>query len=231
MAKQIFDICVVGSGPGGGIATYVLTNTGFKVALVESGRSLRAGVDYTGHGSAYAQLEQRLKAGHKNPFSSILDFSERNHFTPVGDRPGHGLLKALGGRSLCWAGHSLRFGPGDFKRWPISYEEVAPYYDRAERLMGVYGSRDGLWNMPDGVFQKTVPMRCPEMLLKRGVQRLKAKGRVMEFVTQRKAIPTDPAWKRRATCHYCGQCMNGCDIDSKYTSANTPIPLSMRTGI
>ena len=230
MFKEVFDVCIVGSGPGGGIATYVLTSAGFKVALVESGSRLRAGIDYNGHGSAYDQLEQRLKAGHRSPFPSVLDFSERNHFTAIGDRPGHGLLKALGGRSLCWAGHSLRFGPGDFKRWPISYEEVAPYYDRAERFMGVYGSRDGLWNMPDGIFQKAVRMRCPEMLLKGGVQRLKAKGRVMEFVSQRKAIPTDPAWKRRATCHYCGQCMNGCDIDSKYTSANTPIPLAMRTG-
>jgi choline dehydrogenase-like flavoprotein len=73
-------------------------------------------------------------------------------------------------------------------------------------------------------------MRCPEVLLKRGVQRLKAKGRTMDFVTQRKAIPTDHSWKRRATCHYCGRCMDGCEIDSKYTSANTPIPSAMRTG-
>src|SRR5581483_10776816 len=173
MAERTFDICIVGSGPGGGIASYVLAGAGFKVALVEAGRRLRAGVDYSEHGSAYAQIEERLKAGHRSPFPGLHEFSEKNHFTPVGDRPGHGLLKALGGRSLCWAGHSLRFGPGDFKRWPISYEEVAPYYDRAERLMGVYGSKDGLWNMPDGVFQKTVPMRCPEMLLKRGVLRLK----------------------------------------------------------
>jgi choline dehydrogenase-like flavoprotein len=230
MTKQLFDVCVVGSGPGGGIATYVLANAGLRVALVESGKRLRAGIDYNGHGSAYAQLEERLKAGHRNPFPSILDFSERDHFTAVGDRPGHGLLKAVGGRSLCWAGHSLRFGPADFKRWPISYDEVAPYYSRAEQLMGVYGSRDGLWNMPDGEFQKTVPMRCPEMLLKRGVQRLKTKGRIMDFVTQRKAIPTDKNWKRRQTCHYCGHCMNGCEIDSKYTSANTAIPLAMRTG-
>jgi choline dehydrogenase-like flavoprotein len=68
------------------------------------------------------------------------------------------------------------------------------------------------------------------MLLKRGVHRLKAKGRAMDFVTQRKAIPTDTNWKQRPTCHYCGHCMHGCEIDSKYTSANTPIPLALRTG-
>ncbi len=96
--------------------------------------------------------------------------------------------------------------------------------------MGVYGSKDGLWNLPDGEFQKTVPMRCPEMLLKRGVHRLKAKGRAMDFLTQRKAIPTDTKWKQRPTCHYCSDCMHGCEIDSKYTSANRPIPLALRTG-
>ncbi|HET6962255.1 MAG TPA: GMC family oxidoreductase [Terriglobia bacterium] len=228
MSEPVFDVCVVGSGPGGGIASYILASAGLKVVLVEAGKALRAGIDYNPH--------LRLPEGSTNfvfrgsrAAEPHLVF-EKNHFTPVGDRPGHGLLKALGGRSVCWAGHCLRFGPADFKKWPIAYEEVAPYYSKAERFMGVYGHKDGLSNLPDGDFLRPVRMRCPEMLLKRGVDRLKTKGRKMEFVAQRKAILTEDHSSNRPHCHYCGECMSGCCVDAKYTSANTPIPLALKTG-
>jgi choline dehydrogenase-like flavoprotein len=229
MPQTIYDVCVVGSGPGGGISSYVLSSAGLKVALVESGKWLRPGVDYGGHTSIYRTLDKRLTAK-RSALLSVTDFSDSDHFTPVGDRPNHGLLRAVGGRSLCWAGHSLRFGPLDYQRWPITYEQVAPYYSKAERLMCVYGNKDGLWNMPDGDFQKVVPMRCGEHMLKAGVQRLKAQGRKMDFVPIRKAMPTELHSGQRAKCHYCGHCMNGCEVDSKYTSANTPIPLALKTG-
>src|SRR5262245_32484888 len=232
MATGKFDVCVVGSGPGGGIAVYALAAAGLKVALVEAGPRLRAGIDYNSHSSPYSNLEQRVSQGLAPAGGSgnlFGDRRERNHFTGVGDRPDHGLLKAVGGRSLCWAGHSLRFGPLDYRHWPISYDEVAPYYSRAERFMGVYGYKDGLSNMPDGEFLKPVPMRCGEQLLKRGVMRLKQQGRKMEFVAQRKAMLTEEHASRRALCHYCGHC-GGCEVDAKYTSANTPIPAALATG-
>lgn len=226
---MVYDAIVVGSGPGGGIAAYSLASRGLKVALIEAGRRLVAGKDYGRDMPPLDLLARRLAEGKSGGFDSAWDYREQDHFTPVGDRPAHGLLKALGGRSLCWAGHTLRFGPLDFQKWPISYEEVAPYYSRAEKFMGVYGYKDGLSNMPDGEYIAPVPMRAGESLLRRGVKRLKRQGRVMDFIALRKAMVTEKHSSGRAICQYCGNC-SGCPIDSKYTSANTPIPRALKTG-
>lgn len=226
---MIYDAIVVGSGPGGGIAAYVLATLGVKTALVEAGRRLVAGRDYGRDLPPLDLLAKRLTEGKGGGFDSAWDYREQDHFTGVGDRPGHGFLRALGGRSLCWAGHTLRFGPLDFAKWPIGYDEVAPYYSKAERFMGVYGYKDGLENLPDGEYLAPVPMRAAESVLRRGVTRLKKSGREMDFIALRKAMVTSKHDSGRAICQYCGNC-GGCPIDSKYTSANTAIPRALKTG-
>lgn len=82
----------------------------------------------------------------------------------------------LGGRTNHWGRISLRFSPQDFKRksidglaedWPIGYEDVAPYYDEVDRLIGVFGSVENLPNDPDSIFLPPPKPRLHEhMLLK-----------------------------------------------------------------
>ena len=89
---------------------------GLKPGLLEAGPRLRAGVDSGKHGMPWEVQEQLLTGEWAR--NSAFGLREQNHFT------------AVGGRSLCWAGHRLRSGPKDYREWPISYEEMAPYYSK-----------------------------------------------------------------------------------------------------
>ena len=82
----------------------------------------------------------------------------------------------LGGRTNHWGRISLRFGPDDFRGksidglgddWPIGYDDVKPYYDNIDRLIGLYGSNEGLRNHPDGIFMPPPTPRCNELLVKK----------------------------------------------------------------
>src|SRR5207302_1093462 len=90
--------------------------------------------------------------------------------------------RMVGGRTNHWGRISLRFGPYDFTRksrdglgddWPISYDDVAPYYDRLDRLVGIFGSKENLPNEPNGVFLPPPRPRCHELLVKQAADRLR----------------------------------------------------------
>jgi choline dehydrogenase-like flavoprotein len=123
---------------------------------------------------------------------------------------------------------SWRNSPFDFAGWPVKYEELAPYYDRMEKLMGVTGNYDHHPNVPDGVFLKPLPWNCAAYEVKKGCEKLDPKR--YRMIAARKAILTERNWSKRPPCHFCGHCMRGCDTDSKFTSANTSIPEAMKTG-
>jgi choline dehydrogenase-like flavoprotein len=139
----------------------------------------------------------------------------------------------VGGRTNHWGRISLRFGPYDFKRksrdglgddWPISYDDVAPYYDKIDRLIGIFGSNESLPNEPNGVFQPPPLPRCHELLVKQAADRLR-----VTCIPARLSILTRPL-KGRAACHYCGQCSRGCRVNANFTATNVLIAPARATG-
>jgi choline dehydrogenase-like flavoprotein len=141
--------------------------------------------------------------------------------------------RMLGGRTNHWGRISLRFGPDDFRRrtldglghdWPIGYDDLAPYYDRVDRLVGIFGSRENLPNDPDGQFLPPPRPRCYELLVKKACDRLG-----ITCIPSRLSILTRPLDGRPA-CHYCGQCNRGCATHSNFSSTNVLIYPALRTG-
>src|SRR5436309_4142651 len=139
----------------------------------------------------------------------------------------------VGGRTNHWGRISLRFGPYDFKRksrdglgddWPISYEDVAPYYDKIDRLIGIFGSKENLPNEPNGVFLPPPMPRCHELLVKQAADKLH-----VTCIPARLSILTRPL-NGRPACHYCGQCNRGCRVNANFTSTNVLIAPALATG-
>src|SRR4029077_8799819 len=136
-------------------------------------------------------------------------------------------------RTNHWGRISLRFGPYDFRRksrdglgddWPIVYEDVAPYYDEVDRLIGVFGSKEDLPNEPNGLFLPPPRPRCHELLVKQAGDTLH-----ITFIPERLSILTRPL-NGRAACHYCGQCNRGCRVNANFTATNVLIAPALATG-
>jgi choline dehydrogenase-like flavoprotein len=139
----------------------------------------------------------------------------------------------LGGRTNHWGRISLRFGPYDFKGrsrdglgddWPISYEDLAPYYDKLDRMVGVFGSTENLPNEPDGIFLPPPKPRCHELLVKKACDEL-----AITCIPSRLSILTKPL-NGRAACHYCGQCERGCSTASNFSTPTVLLPPALQTG-
>ena len=135
--------------------------------------------------------------------------------------------RMLGGRTNHWGRISLRMGPYDFKPysrdgkgfdWPITYDDLAPYYDKTEELIGVFGSAEGLENTPDGKFQPPPAPRCYERLIQKACDKLG-----IPCIPSRLAILTRPL-NGRPACHYCAQCGRACANGSNFSSPRRAHP-------
>ena len=142
----------------------------------------------------------------------------------------------LGGRTNHWARNSFRMGPYDFKPktrdglgvdWPISYEDLAPWYDKTETVVGVYGTNDGLENHPDsapGVLHTPPKPRVGELLIKAAAEDLG-----IPCVPARRAVLTRPIGDRSA-CFYATSCGRGCSIGAAFQTPTSLLPMALATG-
>jgi choline dehydrogenase-like flavoprotein len=233
-----YDVCIVGSGAGGGMAAHRLALGGARVVLLEAG----GWWDNTTSNSA--MLRWPYQSSQRGASTPDRPFGEFDACVGGWDLPGEPFTRAegtnfswwrarmLGGRTNHWGRISLRFGPDDFKRksidglgddWPISYDDIAPYYDQVDELVGIFGSRENLPNHPDGKFQPAPKPRCYELLVKQasdkmGIWCIPAR---LSVITQRLG--------NRAPCHYCGQCNRGCMTNSNFSSPNVLLFPAQRT--
>src|ERR1700675_698944 len=192
-SPKIYDVCVVGSGAAGGTAAKILTEGGLSVVMLEAGPPLDPSADFKEHVWPY-ELPHRgagiggnaLKPGNglENEFIAPTGAwtIERE---PSSSAPGSNFLwfrsRIVGGRTNHWGRIALRFAPVDFRAktrdgvgddWPISYEEIAPYYDKVESYIGVFGSKENIASAPDGIFQPPPKPRCNEVVIKHACDKL-----------------------------------------------------------
>ena len=242
---EIHDVIVIGAGAGGGTAVRVLTEAGMKVALLEAGPMLEPERDFLEHAWPHDYGHRGAEDGAPYYFGNGKAFG---FFTatsggwqlpgePYTVAPGNEFewfrSRVVGGRTNHYGRMSFRFSDYDFKpydrdglgwNWPISYDDIAPYYDRVERFIGVTGTREGLRSAPDGVFHDAPAPKAHEVLIREAGRRLN-----VPFIANRRAVITRPL-NGRPACHYCGQCGRGCVMASNYSSSQVEIFPALRTG-
>src|SRR5579864_4754056 len=243
-SPQVFDVVVVGSSAGGGTAVKVLTDLGINVALLEAGPMLNPAKDFKEHVLPY-QVDHRGAGPHAEHYFGRQQWGYFNAPNGYWDIEGEPYTVApdnefrwfrsriIGGRTNHYGRISLRFADYDFKPystdglgtdWPVTYDQIAPYYDKAEGFIGVTGTKEGIRSAPDGNFLPPIPPRVHEVLIQKSCKKLG-----IPCIPSRMAMLTKPL-HGRAACHYCGQCGRGCRTASAFTSSQAMIFPARKTG-
>ncbi len=175
MSEKRYDAIIVGSGATGGFAAKELTERGLEVAVLEAGGYLKEAWFHQGgnHMKGVGAIG-RIKAALRGQSiqARAAFFNEDNSYLFVNDRKNPYTYddfylwvrgKNVGGRFLSWGRVAVRMSDYDFKGgsrdgksedWPITYNEMVPYYDHVEEFLGIVGTSDGIPNLPDGKYVK-----------------------------------------------------------------------------
>jgi choline dehydrogenase-like flavoprotein len=267
--RSAYDVVVVGSGAAGGQSAYTLCMDGAKVLMLEAGRKYVPEAET----AMFHTPDQAPLAGAGTPdkpfgfHDATVDGGWQVPGEPYAcaseDDAGRfewWRARMLGGRTNHWGRISLRNGPYDFKPhtrdglgfdWPIGYEDVAPYYDKVELLIGVYGSNEGLENTPNSSPDCLLPPPKPlvsDLLVRQRARRLGIPvvpghravltcaldfDRVPTLLhpgnaTAQKILAED--MRNRSACIWATPCGRGCAIRANYQSTTVHLPPALASG-
>jgi choline dehydrogenase-like flavoprotein len=267
--RRDYDVLIVGSGAAGGQTAYTLSMEGAGVLRLEAGRHYVPETETP----MFQTPDQAPLRGASTPdkpfgfFDATIDGGwevpgEPYVNTTQTDEGRFDWWRArmLGGRTNHWGRISLRNGPYDFRPrerdglgfdWPVSYADLAPYYDKVEMLVGVYGTNEGLENTPDSPDGCLLPPPKPlvsDLLVQQRARKLDVPVIACHraVLTQRldaarlpaKLHPGNPAAQRilrdamtaRAACLWATPCARGCSTRSNYQSTTVHLPPALATG-
>jgi len=252
METNSFDAIVVGTGISGGWAAKELTEKGLKTLVLERGRLVRHNEYPTAttdpwdlpFGNRITQETRKRKPvqsrsvyptpANTHWFVDDLDnpYAETNRFDWI--RGYH-----VGGRSIMWARQSYRFSPMDFDAnakegvgipWPVTYDEIAPWYDYVETFAGISGSAEGMAQLPDGKFLPPMELNCVELEFQNRLSEKLGRKLIIGRVANLTAPLTHDQSPQRATCQYRNLCIRGCPYGAYFSSLSATLPSAERTG-
>lgn len=253
--KTIYDAIVIGSGISGGWAAKELCEKGLKTLLLERGGNVEHIKDYPTALRNPWDFPHRLRETPddlaKNPVvNRCYAYSEATRHFFVRDTE-HPYIQEkpfdwirgyqVGGKSLLWARQTQRWSKYEFEapardgfavEWPITYEELAPWYSHVERFAGISGNKDGLEHLPDGEFLPPWELNCVEKHIQRSIHKNYNKTRPV--IIGRCAHLTKPnpihAEQGRGQCQARSLCERGCPYGGYFSSVSATIPWAMKTG-
>jgi choline dehydrogenase-like flavoprotein len=250
MAENVYDAIVIGSGISGGWAAKELTEKGLKTLMLERGRNIehvkdyvnanKEAWDYPHHGRATTEMKKDYPVLKRDyPLNEInLDYWVNEKESPYTEIKRFDWFRGyhVGGRSLMWGRQSYRLSDFDFAAnakdgiaidWPIRYQEIAPWYDYAEKFAGISGNRDGLPQLPDGQFLPPMDMTCVE---KDVAERIKAHYKGSRSMVIGRVANLTVAHEGRTNCQFRNKCWLGCPFGAYFSTQSSTLPAAMKTG-
>jgi choline dehydrogenase-like flavoprotein len=237
-----YDVIVIGTGAGGGMAIRTLCAAGLKVCALNAGRKLDPPKDFQYHrmpwdmpfrGFGSAQQQAQSIGYMDNEYVPNVWEHDLAYSVAPGTSWTWPRCFAVGGKTNFWGRSSARFAEIDFKAasrdgldvdWPVSYDDIAPYYSRVEQMIGVASTVQNRPSNPDGEYLPPIRFRCRDYILQAAAARAG-----IPYLPDRFAQLTVP-YQGHPACHYCGNCTNGCDVGAFFSSPYFFLPDAEASG-